>query len=348
MNAIVYHSYGGPEVLELVELPDPMVHADSVLVRIQAAAVNPADLKMRAGAAGSVPSYFPVIPGWDIAGVVEQAGLGAPEFSAGDEVIGYIRSDVEHAHGGYAELVAADVRTLAAKPNTLSWEQAAALPLAGLTAYRAIVHALHISDTDILLIHGAAGGVGSLAAQIALARGATVVGSAAKTDAEYLTSLGARPVHYEHDLAEQIRSLAPGGVDAVFDTVGRGSLASTAASGHGETRLASIVQFDYPGTIPVFARLDPADLRVVSRLADSGRLTPRIGATFDLADAAEAHRLAETGSAAGRIILTRPLLSDRDMPLETDLTTAGSAVPRLAGSPSSPEPVRSPTATTTR
>jgi NADPH:quinone reductase-like Zn-dependent oxidoreductase len=304
MKAVAYRSYGRPEVLELVELPDPTVHVDSVLVRIKGAAVNPADLAMRAGAVASVPTYFPVIPGWDIAGVVEQAGLGAPEFTVGDEVIGYIRSDVEHRHGGYAELVAADVRTLAAKPAVLSWQQAAALPLAGLAAYRAVVHALHVSDGDTLLIHGAAGGVGSLAVQIALARGATVIGSDAQTNAEYLASLGAHPVTYEQDLADQIGSVAPGGVDAVFDTVGRGALATTAALGHGQTRLASIVQFDYPGTIPVFARLDPADMRVVSHLANSGRLTPRIAAAFDLADAAEAHRLAETGSAAGRIILT--------------------------------------------
>ena len=108
--------------------------------------------------------------------------------------------------------------------------------------------------------------------QIALARGATVIGSDAQTNAEYLASLGAHPVTYEQDLADQIRSVAPSGVDAVFDTVGRGALATTAALVHGETRLASIVQFDYPGTIPVFARLDPADLRAVSHLADGGLL----------------------------------------------------------------------------
>jgi NADPH:quinone reductase-like Zn-dependent oxidoreductase len=304
VKASIYRSYGGPEVLELAELPDPAVHVDSVLVRIKAAAVNPADLAMRAGAVPSVPTYFPVIPGWDIAGVVEQAGLGAPEFAAGDEVIGYIRSDVEHRHGGYAELVAADVRMLASKPAALSWEQAAALPLAGLTAYRAVVHVLQVRDGDTVLIHGAAGGVGALAVQIALARGATVIGSDAQANGEYLASLGARPVGYERGIADQVRVLAPGGVDAVFDTVGRGALASTAALGHDGTRQASIVQFDYPGTIPVFARLDPADLREVSRLADTGRLTPRIAATFDLADAAEAHRLAASGHAAGRIILT--------------------------------------------
>ena len=212
--------------------------------------------------------------------------------------------DVAHRHGGYAELVAADVRMLAAKPAALSWEQAAALPLAGLTAYRAVVHALQVREGDTVLIHGAAGGVGSLAAQIALARGATVIGSDAQAKGEYLAALGAHPVGYERGVADQVRALAPGGVDAVFDTVGRGALTSTAALGRDRTRLASIVQFDYPGTIPVFARLDPADLREVSRLADAGRLTPRIAATFDLADAAEAHRLAASGHAAGRIILT--------------------------------------------
>jgi NADPH:quinone reductase-like Zn-dependent oxidoreductase len=201
MKAVIYRLYGGPEVLELVELPDPTVHVDSVLVRIKGAAVNPSDLAMRAGEVASVPTYFPVIPGWDIAGVVEQAGLGAPEFTVGDEVIGYIRSDVEHRHGGYAELVAADVRTLAVKPAVLSWEQAAALPLAGLAAYRAVVHALHVSDGDTVLIHGAAGGVGSLAVQIALARGATVIGNDAQTNAEYLASLGAHPVTYQHTSA---------------------------------------------------------------------------------------------------------------------------------------------------
>ncbi len=185
----------------------------------------------------------------------------------------------------------------------MSWEHAAALPLAGLTAYRAIVHALHVTADDVLLVHGAAGGVGSLAVQIALARGATVIGSAAQANAEYLASLGAHPVTYEQDLADQIRPLAPRGLDAVFDTVGRGALASTATLGHGETRLASIVQFDYPGTIPVFARLETADLQAVSELADAGRLTPRIAATFDLTEAAEAHRLAASGTAAGRIIL---------------------------------------------
>jgi NADPH:quinone reductase-like Zn-dependent oxidoreductase len=118
MKAVIYRSYGGPEVLELVELPDPTIHVDSVLVRIKGAAVNPSDLAMRAGEVASVPTYFPVIPGWDIAGVVEQAGLGAPEFTVGDEVIGYIRSDVEHRHGGYAELVAADVRTRLPTSNT--------------------------------------------------------------------------------------------------------------------------------------------------------------------------------------------------------------------------------------
>ncbi|MFD9276507.1 alcohol dehydrogenase catalytic domain-containing protein [Streptomyces mirabilis] len=145
MQAIIYQRYGGPEVLELAEVEPPKVHVDSVLVRIRAAAVNPADLQMREGLAdANVPTYFPVIPGWDIAGVVEEAGPGAPEFRPGDEVVGYVRTSVSHRHGGYAELVATDVHALAPKPAALSWEQAAALPLTGLTAYQAITRVLDV------------------------------------------------------------------------------------------------------------------------------------------------------------------------------------------------------------
>ncbi|MGW7544343.1 NADP-dependent oxidoreductase [Streptomyces sp. NPDC054770] len=147
MQAIVYRRYGGPEVLELAEVKPPKVHVDSVLVRIRAAAVNPADLRMREGLAdANVPTYFPVIPGWDISGVVEETGPGAPEFHPGDEVVGYVRTSVSHQHGGYAELVATDAQALAPKPADLSWEQAAALPLAGLTAYQAVTRVLACSQ----------------------------------------------------------------------------------------------------------------------------------------------------------------------------------------------------------
>ncbi|MFG3207111.1 alcohol dehydrogenase catalytic domain-containing protein [Streptomyces sp. NPDC048192] len=168
---MVYRSYGGPEVLELAELPLPKAHVDSVVVRVEAAALNPADLALQAGALdGAVATYFPVVPGWDIAGVVESAGPVATEFAPGDEVVGYIRGDAQHAHGGLAEVVSADVRTLVHKPRTMGFAEASGLPLAGLTAYQAVVRTLHVRPGETLLVHGAAGGVGSLAAQIGRAR----------------------------------------------------------------------------------------------------------------------------------------------------------------------------------
>jgi NADPH:quinone reductase-like Zn-dependent oxidoreductase len=304
MRAIIHHSYGGPEVLELAELPEPRVHVDSVLVRVKAAAVNPADLGLRAGAAAAtVDAWFPVIPGWDVAGVVEHAGIGAPEFSPGDEVIGYLRGEIQRQHGGYAELVAADVRTLARKPPRLSWEQAAALPLAGLTAYRAVVHALGVSAGETLVVHGAGGGVGSLAVQVARAHDVEVIATAAPRDHDYLRELGATPVEYGTGVEQRIRAIAPAGVDAVLDTVGRDVLASTPAIGRPGVRTASIVQFDRPDTVPVFARLDRDDLHAVVHLAERGALVPRVGATFPLGEAADAHRALVAGNIAGKVVL---------------------------------------------
>ncbi|MGW4107941.1 NADP-dependent oxidoreductase, partial [Streptomyces sp. NPDC004976] len=136
MKAISYARYGGPEVLELGEVDDPKVGPDSVLVKVRAAGVNPVDWKCREGYLDPVlPAVFPVVPGWDVAGVVVQPGPAVPEFAVGDEVIGYVREDVL-SRGTFAEYVAAPVRTLARKPRSLSFEEAAGLPLAGLTAYQ--------------------------------------------------------------------------------------------------------------------------------------------------------------------------------------------------------------------
>jgi len=288
VKAVVHNRFGGPEVLELVELSEPKVNVDAVLVRVKAAAVNPADLGMRAGVlADALDTYFPVVPGWDIAGIVERAGPGAPEFAPGDDVIGYVRGEVQHRHGAYAEKVSADVRTLIRKPRTLSWAEAAALPLGGLTAYQA-VRALRVVAGETVLVHGAAGGVGSLAAQIARARGARVLGTASRDDYDYLRSLGVEPVD----------ALA-GKVDAVLDTVGNGALSGTPAG----VRTASIAEFSHPGVVPVFARLDHADLRALVDLAESGDLTPRVGLTFPLAEAALAQEAVAKGHTRGKVVL---------------------------------------------
>ncbi|MFC0112438.1 NADP-dependent oxidoreductase [Kibdelosporangium aridum] len=302
MKAMVYRRYGGPEVLEPAELPEPKTHVDSVLVRVRAAALNPADLALQAGVLDeAVETYFPVVPGWDIAGVVERAGLAASEFAPGDEVIGYVRGEVQRAHGGLAELVSADVRSLVRKPSTMSFTEAVGLPLAGLTAYQAVVHALDIQPQELLLVHGAAGGVGSLAVQIARARGARIIGTASARDHDYLRSLGVEPITYGPDATERIRHLP---VDAVLDAAGNGALA--AAPTQPGARVASIAEIGLPGVIPVFCRLEPQDFQAVADLAEAGELTVRIGETFPFERAADAQRALAQRTRPGKIVVLGP------------------------------------------
>ena len=303
MKAMVYRRYGGPEVLELAELPPPKTHVDSVLVRVRAAALNPADLAMQAGALdGAVDTYFPVIPGWDIAGEVERPGLATTEFAPGDEVIGYIRGDVQRAHGGMAELVSTDARNLVRKPGTLSFAEAAGLPLAGLTAYQAVAHVLDIQPGEILLVHGAAGGVGSLAVQIARSRGARVIGTASAQDHDYVRSLGVEPVTYGEGVADRVRELAPGGADVVLDAVG-GVLTATASAARPGARIASIAEVGSPGVTTVFCRMSHADLSALAELAEAGQLRVRVGATYPLADAADAQRALAAGGTHGKVVI---------------------------------------------
>jgi NADPH:quinone reductase-like Zn-dependent oxidoreductase len=247
MKAAVYHSFGGPEVLEVVEAPEPKMNVDQVLIRVKAAALNPADLGFQAGAVDAlVDSFFPVIPGWDVAGIVAEAGIGTTGFKPGDEVIGLIRGAIQR-HGSYAERIAAEPRQLARKPANLDWGQAAGLPLAGLTAYQAVVHALDVREGETVLVHGAAGGVGHLAVQIAAARGASVIGTASELNHDYLRSVGVEPVAYGDGLADRVRALAPGGVEAVLDTAGRGALAITRRIGTADVRAATVANTNTPG-----------------------------------------------------------------------------------------------------
>lgn len=156
MKAISYSAYGSADVMEYGERPDPKVGPDTVLVKVRAAAVNPVDWKAREGyLQGGLEAVFPVIPGWDVSGVVVQPGVAVDEFAVGDEVIGYVREDFL-SRGTFAEYVAAPVRTLARKPLSLSFEEAAGLPLAGLTAYQVLHRTLKIRDGDTVLVHAAA------------------------------------------------------------------------------------------------------------------------------------------------------------------------------------------------
>ena len=302
MKAVVYRRYGGPEVLEYTDVPDPKLSQTSVLVRVRAAALNPADYKLQAGLGDShTDAWFPVIPGWDVAGVVEQVGSGVSEFVPGDEVIGFIRQEILH-HGAYAELVSAPVETLARKPRTASWPEAAGLPLAGLTAYRAIVQTLKVEPGETVLIHGAAGGVGVVAAQLALARGARVIGAASAGHHDFLRSIGVLPVAHGEGIAGRVRTLAPDGVDAVLDCVGQGILLAAAEVGSSRMRACSIADGG-PGITTVFVRLDTAILARLAEMVDAGTLRVPIAATYPLAQAAAAQAALKQPHPPGKIVL---------------------------------------------
>jgi NADPH:quinone reductase-like Zn-dependent oxidoreductase len=301
VKAIVYRRYGGPEVLEVADIPEPKVGPDSVLVRVAASSVNPVDWKMREGYLdGAIDVFFPVVPGWDVAGTVEATGPAVPEFSPGDEVIGYVRKDVVKG-GTFAEKVAAPVRTLARKPRNLSWAQAASLPLVGLTAYQALHHALKIGPEDTVLVHAAAGGVGSVAVQLARAAGARVIGTASERNHDYLRSLGAEPVTYGDGLVERVQAI--GAPTASLDLVGGEALISTYNLGVPASRVASIVDASVAerGGAYVFVRPDRADLTALVDLVEAGKLTVDVAETYPLERAADAHRRSEEGHVRGKI-----------------------------------------------
>ncbi|MFI1420469.1 NADP-dependent oxidoreductase [Streptomyces sp. NPDC020731] len=306
MKAISYSRYGGPEVLGLGEVDDPRVGPDSVLVKVRAAAVNPVDWKCREGHLDSLlQPVFPVIPGWDVSGVVVRPGPAVPEFAVGDEVIGYVREDVL-SRGTFAEYVAAPARALARKPRALSFEEAAGLPLAGLTAYQVLHRVLQVKRGETVLVHAAAGGVGSIAVQLAAHLGARIIGTASERNHDFVRGLGGEPVSHGEGLAERVRGLAPEGVDAVFDTVGGDALKTSANLLAPEGRLASITDPEvvgYGGRY-WFVRPDPQDLQHLSDLADQGTVTVHVSETFPLDRAADAHRLSQEGRTRGKIVVT--------------------------------------------
>ncbi|MFD7612124.1 NADP-dependent oxidoreductase [Streptomyces sp. NPDC059828] len=306
MKAISYSRYGGPEVLEYGELPEPKLGPDSVLVKVRAAAVNPVDWKCREGYLdGLIDTVFPVIPGWDVSGVVVQPGVSAPEFSVGDEVMGYVREDFL-SRGTFAEYVAAPVRTLARKPRNLSFEEAAGLPLAGLTAYQVLTHDLGVGTGDTLLVHAAAGGVGSMAVQLAHHFGARVIGTASESSHAYVRELGGEPVTYGEGLVDRVRALAPDGVQAVFDTIGGEALSASAELLAQGGRIASIADpaVTTLGGHYAFVRPNTADLYRLSELAEEEVISVHVARSLPLEETAEAHRLSQSGHTRGKIVVT--------------------------------------------
>ncbi len=305
MKAIVAHRYGGPEVMALEELPEPKVGPDSVLIGVRGAGVNPVDLAIRAGRLdGGFDVHFPLVPGWDVAGVVEDVGTAVTEYRPGDAVYGYLRMD-HIEHGTYAQRVAAPVRCIAPKPRSVGFLEAAGVPLAGLTA-RQVVEELAVGPGDTVLVHGASGGVGTFAIQLANLRGARVIGTASVVNHEYLRSLGAEPICYGFGLVEAVRTYAPEGVDAVIDLVGGEALELTPLLLRRPGRVVSIVdaaRVKELGGVYVFVRPNVGQLRELAHLIDEGRLHVAIEQVFPYQDAAEAHMLVAEGHVRGKVVL---------------------------------------------
>jgi NADPH:quinone reductase-like Zn-dependent oxidoreductase len=224
------------------------------------------------------------------------------EFAAGDEVIGFVREEILR-HGTYAEKISVPASTLVRKPSNATWAQAAGLPLAGLTAYQAVIDTLKVTRHETVLIHGASGGVGSLAAQIAVIHGAHVIGSGSAASHEYLRSIAVEPVLYGDDLVCDVLAIVPEGVDAIIDCVGRGFLALNPQLGSVRLRACSIAD-SAPGVTTVFARMDQADLLRLVELVETGGLTVPVAATYPLEDAARAQlALRNGGKGPGKIVL---------------------------------------------
>ncbi|MFF1409950.1 NADP-dependent oxidoreductase [Streptomyces sp. NPDC058289] len=305
MKAITYTAYGPPDILALTEVPEPKVGPGEVLVRVKAAGVNPVDWKLAAGYLDSILEVrYPVIPGWDVAGVVEAVGEDTFDYAVGDEVYGYVRKEWVEL-GTYAELVSAPVRTLARKPRELTFEQAAGIPLAGLTAYQSLTR-VGLKAGETVLIHSAAGGTGSFGVQIAVALGLRVIGTAGAHNHDYLRSLGAEPVLYGEGFADRVRELAPEGVDAALDFFGDDVIPVLRSLVKEEHRVVSIADYTAAaqGAHQLWVRPDTADLTFLGRLADEGRLTVNVEHALPLAEAAKAWELSAAGRTRGKIVLT--------------------------------------------
>ncbi|MER7674234.1 NADP-dependent oxidoreductase [Kitasatospora sp. NPDC096128] len=304
MRAVTYDAFAPDNSrLEYGEVPDPKVGPGQVLIQVKAASVNPVDWKVMAGGLDAMmDTVFPAIPGWDVAGVVTRTGPDTPEFAPGDEVMAYARKDVVQA-GTFAEYVAVAAPAVARKPAGLDWAQAAGLPLAGLTAQRSLER-LAVGPDDVLLVHGAAGGVGSLAVQLGRDLGARVIGTASERNHAYLRKLGAEPVTYGDGLTERVRALAPDGVSTVADFVG-GQLETTLAVLADGGRHISVAD---PGVTQhgghwIWVRPDGAKLAELAAVVERGALTVEVAATFPLERTAEAFDASRTGRTRGKLVI---------------------------------------------
>lgn len=306
MKAVRIHAYGGPEMLHYEEIPRPQLNPDDLLIRVRAAAVNPVDWKIREGyLQGFLNHHLPLILGWDVSGEVVEIGPEVTAFQVGDEV--YARPDIER-DGSYAEYIAVKADEAARKPASLDHAHAAAVPLTALTAWQSLVDAAQLRAGQTVLIHAAAGGVGSLAVQLAKARGARVIATASAVNTGLVAELGVDQfIDYTKTRFEE----AAQDVDVVLDTIGGdtqerswqvlkpgGILVSVISPPPEATAAAHNVRQAF-----VFIHPSGQQLTAIARLIDEGRMRPIIHTVLPLSEARQAHAISQTGHARGKIVL---------------------------------------------
>ena len=300
MKAIIFNEYGGPAVLHEAEMPEPQAGSGQARIHLHAVGVNPVEAKIRAGLMQAMwPLALPAIPGNEAAGIIDQVGANVSDVAVGDAVFGWTVT------GAYAEYALAT--TFARLPSSLSWEVAAALPVAGEAAQRVLAQ-LALQPGETLLIHGAAGAVGTLAVQLAVRLGVKVIGTASAANQSYLQALGAIPLVYGEGLVDRVRAVAPHGVDAVLDAAGKGALPDSITLRGGASRIITLADMNAQHYGVAFsagtaATQSSAGLAELAHLVANGGLQVTVAAAYPLAQAAEAQRVCEAGHGRGKIVL---------------------------------------------
>jgi len=306
MKAVVIHKYGGPEVLKYEDVPRPEAQADQILVRVIAAGVNPVDGMIRSGMfAKEGNRAFPIILGGDVAGVVEKVGSKITKFKAGDPVFAYVSLDNS---GGYAQYALVTEREVALKPKSLTYVEAAAVPIVALTAWQALVDTAKLGPGQTILIHGGSGGVGSFAIQIAKARGAKVIATASTANQDFLKQLGADvPIDYTKQKFEDVAK----DVDVVLDSIGKDTLGRSYGVVKKGGIIVSIVarpnqaELDKYGIRGTALSVEPnsEELAEIGQLIDEKKIKVIVSRTFPLSEAMKAQEQVATGHTRGKIVL---------------------------------------------
>lgn len=304
MKAIVINEYGDESVLNYIDVKRPEPKDDEVLIKVHAAGVNPADWKIRDGLGEKFGLKLPVVLGCEIAGTIEEVGTGVQNFKPGDAVYAFLGS----VTGGYAEYAIAKAGEIAPKPESLDFENAAAIPVGALTAWRAMFEMANLTSGQRILITGASGGVGSMAVQLAKAKGAFVIGTASGRNEEFVKSLGADEFidYTKQDFADVVKE-----TDVVFDTVGGDTLERAFQTVKNGGFLVTTVQppsedkAKQYGIKAAMIGVQPSgeQLKQINQLIDAGELKTHVETVLPLSQVKRAHELSKTGRTRGKIVL---------------------------------------------